>query len=88
MSANTPANVSLANYSPFLRGKTLPSGSWTTTGNTDTITNPNIHSNSLIVIMNTSARAGLWYVTVSEGSAVITSSDSESAGTTYTFLIL
>lgn len=88
MSANIPANVSLANYSPFLRYKTLPAGVWSTTGNTDTITNPNIHSNSLIVIMNTSARAGNWYVTVTEGQAVITSSDSESAGTTYTFLIL
>jgi len=88
MSANTPANVSLANYSPFLRNKTLPSGSWTTTGNTDTITNPNIHSNSFIQVMPTSAYAGRWYYTVTEGQCVITSSDPESAGTTYTFLIL
>lgn len=88
MSANTPANVSLANYNAFLRYKTLPTGSWTANGNTDTITNPNIHSNSLIVVMPTSARNGNWYFTVTEGSCTITSSDSESAGTTYTFLIL
>lgn len=67
---------------PYLRGKTLVSQAWATNGNTHTVTDANVHSNSLIVLQNTSARNGLWYVTVSEGSFVITSSDSESATTT------
>ncbi len=71
-----------ANYSPYLRSKVLTSQTWTTTGNTHTVTDANVHSNSLIEIMNTSARNGLWYVTVTEGQFIITSSDSESATTT------
>lgn len=69
-----------ANYSPYLRGKTLVSNTFVS-GNTQVITDANVHSNSLIVIQNTSARAGLWYVTVSEGSFTITSSDAESNAT-------
>lgn len=71
-----------ANYSPYLRYKSLTSQTWTTTGNTHTVTDANVHSNSLIALMNTSARSGNWYFTVSEGSFVITSSDSETATTT------
>jgi hypothetical protein len=71
-----------ANYSPVLRYKTLTSQLWTTTGNTMTVTDANVHSNSLIQVMNTSARNGSWYYTVSEGQFIITSSDSESATTT------
>lgn len=71
-----------ANYSPYLRTKVLASNTWLTTGNTHTVADANVHTNSLIVITNTSARAGLWYVTVTEGQFIITSSDSESATTT------
>lgn len=71
-----------ANYSPYLRSKTLTSQTWTTTGNTHTVSDANVHANSLLVIQNTSARNGLWYVTVTEGQFIITSSDSESATTT------
>lgn len=71
-----------ANYSPYLRYKTMNSVAWETTGNTCVVTDANVHSNSLISIMNTSARNGLWYVTVSEGTFTVTSSDSESATTT------
>lgn len=71
-----------ANYSPYLRGKTLASNAWAVTGNTCTVTDANVHANSLIVLQNTSARNGLWYVVCSEGSFTITSSDSESATTT------
>lgn len=80
--ATTNTQKSPANYSPYLRYKSLTSIAWETTGNTMTITDENVHTNSLIVIMNTSARNGLWYVTASEGSFTITSSDSESATTT------
>lgn len=61
---------------------------WATTGNTDTVTNADVKTNSLIVITRTSVSAGMWYVTVSSGSFVVTSSDSESAGTTYNYLVL
>lgn len=71
-----------ANYVPYLRTKTLTSQAWTTTGNTHTVTDANVHSNSLIVFAHTSAYNGLWYLTVTEGQFIITSSDSESATTT------
>lgn len=71
-----------ANYSPYLRAKVLTSQTWTTTGNTNTVTDANVHANSLIVLNNTSIPNGLWKIVVSEGSFTITSSDSESATTT------
>ena len=74
---------------PFWKYKSKASKSWTSTGNTDTITDTAIKDNSYIVVVHTSAPAGIWVVTtVSNGSAVITSSDSESAGTTYNYIIL
>lgn len=52
-----------------------------TSGNSQTITNSAVEANSVIVIMHISAPAGRWRVTVSDGSFVITSSDSESSAT-------
>ncbi len=69
-----------ANYSPYLRGKTLTTQTFTT-GNTQVITDANVHSNSLIVIQNISVPAGRWGIAVSEGTFTITSSDGESAAT-------
>ncbi len=93
-------------YSPALTYVPPVSKAWTTTGNTDTVTDDGVEANSIILIMNTSARNGTWYVstitptsastnqttgvtTVTSGSFVITSSDSESATTTtYKYIIL
>lgn len=38
------------------------SRTWTTTGNTDTVTDEAVQAGSIIQIMNTSAYAGRWYV--------------------------
>lgn len=35
---------------------------WASTGNTDTVTDEGIEANSQVLIMNTSAYAGRWYV--------------------------
>lgn len=72
-----------ANYSPYLRGKTLVSNTFTS-GNTQVVTDANVHRNSLLVVMPTSQPAGVWFYTVTEGSFTITSSDAES-GTTFVY---
>lgn len=77
-----------ARYSPFLAYKSAITQTWATTGNTDTVTNANVHSNSVVIPVPTSQQNGLWYVTVTEGQFVVTSSDSESAGLTYTYIVL
>lgn len=81
-----------ANTSPFWRYKNRTSKSWTTTGNTDTITDAGIKSNSYVVcyVYGSTPAAGRWAVAVTTGggSAVVTSSDSESAGLTYHYIIL
>jgi len=78
-----------ADYLPSLKYDDRTSQAWTTTGNTHTVTNAHVKANSQIVIMKTSASAGQWYVTVSAGSFVITSSDVETATTTtFKYLIL
>lgn len=81
MAVNNTQN-SPANYSPYLRGKSMPSVAWETTGNTCVVSDANVHTNSLVVIVNTSARNGLWSWVCTEGTITITSSDSESATTT------
>ena len=77
-----------SNYNPSLRYDTEASQSWTTAGNTHTVTDANIRTTSFIVIMHTSAHNGRWYVTISAGSFVITSSDAEETSATFKYLIL
>lgn len=71
---------------------------WTTTGNTDTVTDESIFAATQVLIMNTSAYAGRWYVsnitptssstnatgvtTITPGTFTITSSSSETQTTT------
>jgi len=87
--ASSVGHKSPASALPPFVYKTVNTQEWATTGNTDTVTDSYVHSNSVVVIMNTSAHAGLWYVTVSEGSFVVTSSDAESATTTtYSYIVL
>jgi hypothetical protein len=79
----------IAHYLPAFKYCDRDSQSWTTTGNTHTVTNAHVDANSQIVIMNTSVKAGNWYVTVSQGSFTITSSDVETATTTtFNYIIL
>lgn len=64
------------------------SRTWATTGNTDSVTDSDVKSDSVILIMHTSLPMGRWYVTVSAGSFVVTSSDTEAAATTYDYIII
>lgn len=81
----------LAQYDPFLRNKTRVTKSWTTTGNTDTITDSAIGASSYVLpyVYGVTPAAGRWAVSVTTpGTATITSSDSETAGLTYHYIIL
>lgn len=80
---------SLANYNSGLRYKTLTTRAWAVTGNTDTVTDANVHPNSIIEIQNLSQFVGPWWVTVTQGQFVVNSANSETATTTtYTYIIL
>ena len=85
-------------YSPAETYVSPVSRLWATTGNTDVVTDDSVQSTTQVVIMNTSAYAGRWYVsnitptttstsvagvvTVTPGSFTVTSSSSESQTTT------
>lgn len=76
---------------PPLQYKILNTQLWAITGNTDAVTDPYVFSNSIILIMPTSAYAGRWYVTIpaAGGSFTVTSSASEAATTTtYSYIVL
>ena len=77
----------IAQHLPALRYEISEAQTWTS-GNTHTITDNNIRSDSRIFIMHTSAYDGRWHITVSEGSFIITSSDSENGSPTFVYLIL
>lgn len=80
----------VATAQPYWRYKTQAVKSWDTTGNTDTITDSGIKDNSyIIVVPKSTTPAGFWAVTsITNGSATVTSSDSESEGLTYYYIIL
>ncbi len=63
---------------------------WVTSGNTMTVTDTNATTTSLIVFMATGTvpPVGNWAVARSNGSFIIKSSDSESAGLTFSYKIL
>lgn len=74
---------------PPLSAKVLNTREWLTTGNTDVVTDEYVHTNSMIMIMPTSAFAGRWYVTVAQGTFTVTSSNSETqTTTTYSYVVL
>lgn len=79
---------SLQRHIPYLKYKTVQTRTWASAGNTDTVTDSAVYANSLIFIMPTSAFAGRWYVTVSDGSFIVTSSDAENVTVTYDYLII
>ena len=68
----------------------LKNGTWTTAGNSRTITDSDVVSTSLIVIQHTSAHNGLWHVVVASagGSFVVYSSVLEDGSPTFNYMIL
>lgn len=89
------ATVGAAGYSSVKPGQYDPSWGvpcpqriWGTTGNTDTVIDASVHPGNCILVTPVGATpAGDWKVVVSQGSFVVTSSDSESAGLTYNYFI-
>lgn len=78
-----------AMYNPEMLHITRPTRTWATTGNTDTCIDASVHSGSAILVTPVSATpAGFWKVVVGQGTFTITSSDSESAGSTYNYRVL
>lgn len=77
-----------ARYNPSLMADLSVSQTWTTQGNTHTVTDGHVRANSVIQIMNTSAYNGRWYVTPAAGSFLITSSDAEETSVTFKYKIL
>jgi hypothetical protein len=76
------ANINHADSLPsFKRDETENNSETFVSGTTKTVTNANIRANSVILIHNTSARAGRWSVVCSDGSMLITSSDAETNAT-------
>lgn len=79
----------MQNYDGFLRDKATNTRTWATTGNTDVVTDVEIHPNSIILYNFTSMPAGrAWTIAVGQGTMTVTSSDVESSGLTYNYLIL
>ncbi len=78
-----------AQYQPGMQNVTQPTRIWGTTGNSDTVIDATVHPSSCIVITFTALPTGTaWRVVVGQGSFVVTSSDSESAGLTYNYRVL
>lgn len=76
-------------YDPALLNVATPTRTWLTTGNTDTVIDASVHPTSNVLVTPVSTTpAGTWKVTITQGQFVVTSSDSESAGQTYNYIIL
>lgn len=83
---------SFQQYDAWSRYKVPAKRTWATNGTTDVVADVNVSSNSFILIMPTSAYIGPWYVplsTIIGGTGfTVTSSNSETAGLTYQYLII
>lgn len=77
-----------SSYDPAMQNLPICTRIWGTTGNTDTCIDAVVHPSSCVVVTPTSLPAGDWKVVVSQGSFVVTSTDSESAGLTYNYTVL
>lgn len=82
----TPSQANFGHQSPQsslppLSGKQINTGTWGAGGNTLTILDEYIHANSQVDawVTGTIPAAGQWAFTVTNGSCVVTSSDSESS---------
>lgn len=77
-----------AQYMPSMQNIVPPTRTWTITGNTDTVIDATVHPGSVVVVTATATPSGTWKLVAAQGSFVVTSSDSESAGLTYNYRIL
>jgi hypothetical protein len=75
---------------PPLALKTISTTTWGTGGNTCTITDPYIHTNSCFDVWVTGAtpQAGQWALAITQGQVVITSSSSEASSLPISYIIL
>ena len=81
------SSVKPGQYDPSW-GVPCPTRVWLTTGNTDTVYDASVHTGNCIIVTPVGATpVGDWKVVVSQGSFVVTSTDSESAGLTYNYFI-
>lgn len=78
-----------AQFNPAMQNIPITTRIWGTTGNTDTVIDASVHPGSCVVVTPTVVPNGVgWSVVVSQGRFVVTSSDSEDAGSTYNYRIL
>jgi hypothetical protein len=84
------AHQSPASTLPPFQYKTVNTQTWAITGNTDVVTDGYVYSNSIILIVPSSAYAGRWSVTIpaTGGSFTVTSSSSEANTVTYSYIVL
>lgn len=76
-------------YDPAFFNVGTPTRTWATTGNTDTVIDAAVHPSSNVLCTPVSSTpAGFWKLTITQGRFVVTSSDSESAGLTYNYIVL
>jgi len=69
-------------------GVPCPQRVWATTGNTDVVIDASVHPTDCILFTAVgSIPNGNWKITVGQGTFTVTSSDSETAGTTYNYFI-
>ncbi len=75
---------------PPLSNKTVNSGTWGSVANTCLITDEYIHPNSIVIawVTGTTPQAGRWSITMSQGTATITSTDAESSSLPVSYIIL
>lgn len=76
-------------YDPGMSNVPASTRVWLTTGNTDLVTDASCHPGSCIVVTpQNNTPAGFWKVVASQGSFLVTSSNSESTGLTYNYTLL
>ena len=82
-------SFSFADTEPALRYKTITTTTWGAGGNTKTITDSKLSTNSQmeIWVTGTVPRSGNWSYTYSTGSVLITSSNSESSTLPLSYII-
>lgn len=74
---------------PYFKYRTVKTGSWSSVGNQLTVTDGDVRENSIILIQNTSAYNGRWYVSVPSGggSFTVTSDVVEDGSPTFNYEI-
>lgn len=90
-SATSAGHQSPQSCSPALSAKQINTGTWGANSNTCVITDEYIHPNSVVLVWvtgTTPATGTNWAITVSQGSATLTSTDAESSALTISYIIL